>query len=289
MICLEQQQTENNKNLISIERYGTPGKAIDVGDEAATWFRQVFKIGIAENIDLSENERESYNNHTLSEVRLCRVSKLRRPIDKTSHQGSGATDTDSVRFQAFGGIHIMSKEAITWLQRNLPPNTYEADVAHSKRPMIINAERFRANIVVSGVKFPEEDQWKRIDVVSVSKNESPAASCLSFHFAKHTDRCDVPTMDLLSGKRHPTLQPTNTIKKLRGAKHPWQITRHERFQKHPEEFKEEVKFPTVKGMLGIEMFQDRSSASSDSVFISVGDEIIIKEKFEKGLEFIAQE
>ena len=149
--------------------------------------------------------------------------------------------------------------------------------------MKINTERFRANLVLENVSFPHEETWKKCEIISSSQNNNNTKNNISLHFAKNTDRCEVPTMNPETGRRHPQMQPTATLRKVHGAKHPWQIKRYARLMKEVEEKKKngvevteeemkEIKAPVLKAMFGIEMFHENNGV------VRIGDEIIVKEK-----------
>eukprot|EP01130_Rhizamoeba_saxonica_P005057 TRINITY_DN2038_c0_g1_i2.p1 TRINITY_DN2038_c0_g1~~TRINITY_DN2038_c0_g1_i2.p1 ORF type:complete len:311 (-),score=54.13 TRINITY_DN2038_c0_g1_i2:209-1141(-) len=70
--------------------------------------------------------------------------------------------------------------------------------------LTVPMNRFRANIVVSGFKPWEEDNW---DTISING--------LQFRFLKKCGRCSVPTKDHLTGKATPGYEPTSTLMKIR--------------------------------------------------------------------------
>lgn len=277
-----------------LERYGTFGKAADCGDDAARWFREFVFGDLLLSKFASDADKESYKSNHLSQVRLVRVSQFRKPVTKASHEGSGATEADAVRFQAFGSLHLVTKESLSWLQSRLPDGTVESAVpgaapsssscassssTSAPTKMIVTSERFRANLEVEGIDFPLEESWKRCEIVpscihchsnveeSTNKNDNDKTA-IPLHFAKHTDRCEVPAMNPVTGRRHPQMQPTSTIKNFHGARHPHQILKYNQLKKESEGQQHE---PLVKAMFGIEMFHEKNGR------ICVGDKIIVKE------------
>ena len=71
----------------------------------------------------------------------------------------------------------------------------------------IPAERFRPNIVVSGERPHEEDQWRRFTIGS-----------LAFSGVKLCTRCKVTTLDQESGVRDPDGEPLRTLARYRHLK-----------------------------------------------------------------------
>ncbi|MFY0639534.1 MAG: MOSC domain-containing protein [Bermanella sp.] len=71
----------------------------------------------------------------------------------------------------------------------------------------LEAERFRANIVVSGCEAFEEDQWKKIKIKGIE-----------FELVKPCSRCVIPTLDLNTSQKQPDVMQV-MLKHRKQGKH----------------------------------------------------------------------
>ncbi len=69
---------------------------------------------------------------------------------------------------------------------------------------ILDARRFRPNIVIAGSPPYAEDTWRRIRIGD-----------MEFRVVKPCSRCVIPTIDPLSGERSPTREPLATLMNYR--------------------------------------------------------------------------
>jgi uncharacterized protein YcbX len=84
----------------------------------------------------------------------------------------------------------------------------------------LSIRRFRANIVVEGLRAYEEDHWKKVHFVLGGRNGSRPSGGqgqdkgVIVHAACRTVRCRLPNVDPDTGVRHP-VEPDKTLKSFR--------------------------------------------------------------------------
>lgn len=106
-----------------------------------------------------------------------------RPVDPEF-----ATPQDQVGFADAFPLLVLSQAAAELLSEKM------------RQPVPIN--RFRANIVVTGIEAHAEDQWHEIKIAD-----------LNFRLPKLCSRCVIPSIDQLSGEKH--LNPNSALSKYR--------------------------------------------------------------------------
>ena len=204
---------QEKRRELPVTLFGMEGLAFDEGEEAADWFSAL--LGRA--------------------VVLARIAPThtRRPAQSTSHKGTNAS-TDAIGFHDYATLHCICDAGVTWLAKNVSDGSP------------VTTEQFRANIVVSGVPFPEEDVWKRVRIGNID-----------LRVAKQSGRCVIPTTDA-SGNRNPNFEPTATLRRLRACYHRHQNLREDK---------------KLCFMFGLDLFHERSSSSSNDI-IKVGDAVV---------------
>ncbi len=192
---------------LPVTLFGMDGVARDEGDEAADWFTEL--VG--------------------RPVRLARIAVNRRPEHSPRHVGTNVP-TDAIKFHDYGTLHLICDSGVAWLAENVSDGSP------------VTTEQFRANIVVSGIPFPEEDSWKRLIIGSVA-----------MRVAKQSGRCVIPTT-ASSGARNRNFEPTATLRRLRACYH--------RHQQHLEQ-------KSLCYMFGLDLFHEVSN-----VVLTAGDPVV---------------
>jgi uncharacterized protein YcbX len=143
--------------------------AVDQGDAAAAWFSNVL--------------------HT--PVRLVRWGgESRRMIDPMYAPRDDAQTAFTDGYPALITLEASLTDLNTRLDAPIPMN------------------RFRPNIVVSGGKAWDEDEWRALQV-----------GAMTFDAVKPCARCVVPTTDQRSGSRHARQEPLRTLAAFRTIPH----------------------------------------------------------------------
>lgn len=168
-------------------------------------------------------------------VVLCRICELRQPAASPRHQGTSATPADRIAMHDYSTLHIVTDEAVAWLNGQLHDGT------------VCTTKQFRPNIVVSGVPFPQEDCWSEFTIGSVAMRG-----------AKLSARCVIPTT-ADNAVRHRFYEPTATLRRLRSCFHAHQVA---------------AGYPgRVKGfMFGIDVLHDPAAVG---VTLQIGDEVVV--------------
>eukprot|EP01098_Paradermamoeba_levis_P007990 TRINITY_DN3329_c0_g1_i1.p1 TRINITY_DN3329_c0_g1~~TRINITY_DN3329_c0_g1_i1.p1 ORF type:complete len:240 (-),score=73.48 TRINITY_DN3329_c0_g1_i1:84-803(-) len=112
---------------------------------------------------------------------------------------------------------LTTEPSLVWLKDNLINSEAEKNGKGQK----VGMERFRPNIVVTGVQdllAPfEEDDWKVLEIkrseqqLDMDKQET----LLRLHNVKPCSRCSFPTINQETAERDPHYEPTLTLKKKR--------------------------------------------------------------------------
>ena len=199
--------------------YGIPGVAREQGQNANEWFSRLLGV----------------------DVYLARIDQVRHPRDSVKHQGISKNE-DNIAFHDFSTLHIICVDGIRWLQERVSDNSP------------VTTRQFRANIVVDGIPFPEEDRWSTLRVGSIP-----------MRVAKPCGRCVIPTH--IDGVRNKSFEPTATLRRLRSC-----------FYKHQLNNEKKSEF----FMFGLNLFHDVNGT------LTVGDEIVIKEE-QAPLQFTVQQ
>lgn len=161
----------NDAVTIPVNIWDLCGRVVDEGAEAAAW--------------LSEYIGE--------DVYLGRSVQPRRPADAGRHAPFIPNSGRSIRLQDFSPLHLCTEEGLAHLRRTVGDPT-------------INANRFRPNIVVSGVPFPQEDMWEYFTI----------GANVSLKSVKLTTRCSMPTIGD-AAQRDPKYMPTAYLKAERSV------------------------------------------------------------------------
>jgi uncharacterized protein len=204
-----------------IEIFGMRGSAVEESAEATEWWRRA--VG-------SDN------------VVFLRIVAARMPQDSPNHQGCPVTEADSIGFHDYAALHLITREGVKWLDTVIPKD-------HQFAGFEITEAQFRANVVVEGLPFPDEDTWS---VVTIGDT--------TLRVAKQSGRCVIPTHNA-DGERHPRFEPTATLRRVRRAYHRHQLNR-----------------PTKEGlfMFGLDLFHD--AAVSSGHVLRVGDILTVTER-----------
>lgn len=79
----------------------------------------------------------------------------------------------------------------------------------------LSVRRFRCNLVITGPKAYDEDDWKRIKIIAASKpDDEPPTTEIEVYCASHCVRCRLPNVDPDTAVRHPE-EPDKTLKSFR--------------------------------------------------------------------------
>lgn len=144
-----------------VEIWSSRVLATDLGDEAAHWLRR--ELG-----------------------RPCRMVFMPRDANRAAR--SKAMHGTRVSFQDAYPILLLSEEAVDELHGRM---TERGTAAQGHRGEgVINVQRFRPNVVVSGAGAHAEDAWRRVQIAGVE-----------LALVKPCDRCTVPAVDPATGVR----------------------------------------------------------------------------------------
>jgi uncharacterized protein YcbX len=230
--------------MLAVVLWGIPGTLWDEGDDVAAWLSAA--LGVP--------------------CRLGRIFQHRRPMSSTNH-APVVQQQDVVSMQDFSSLHVISQEAIDWVNAQLQKQSAgdatapAAAAAAAPAREAVDALRFRPNVVVRGVPFPEDDLWKAYSIGGVP-----------IRVAKHCGRCSIPTI-LSDGSRDEGYQPTAMLKRQRNAFYTHQVAM---------DFESKQPWP----QLGANVFHtmppvERGTplGQRPAVFISVGDRVEVTEWF----------
>ncbi|PTB45427.1 hypothetical protein M441DRAFT_54487 [Trichoderma asperellum CBS 433.97] len=78
----------------------------------------------------------------------------------------------------------------------------------------LDARRFRPNIIVSGLKEYDEDDWRRIEFSQPSQSATTKGLKSHFDVSGRAVRCKLPNVDPATGIRH-KVEPDNSLRKYR--------------------------------------------------------------------------
>ncbi|KAL7899245.1 hypothetical protein HDV64DRAFT_223707 [Trichoderma sp. TUCIM 5745] len=78
----------------------------------------------------------------------------------------------------------------------------------------LDARRFRPNIIVSGLKEYDEDDWRRIEFSQPSQGAAAPGTKSQFDVSGRAVRCKLPNVDPATGIRH-KVEPDNSLRKYR--------------------------------------------------------------------------
>ncbi|KAM0261652.1 hypothetical protein ACHAQJ_002103 [Trichoderma viride] len=90
----------------------------------------------------------------------------------------------------------------------------ESRVQKDEGLKFLDARRFRPNIIVSGLKEYDEDDWRRIGFSQPSQSATSKGSESNFDVSCRTVRCKLPNVDPATGIRH-KVEPDNSLRKYR--------------------------------------------------------------------------
>lgn len=145
------------------------GEGFYVGDEAAAWISTYL-------------EKPGCKIYQLSKTRV---------IQEDEKWGSVAQPGDLVPFSDFAGYLVTIDASL--------------DALNSELPKPISMERFRANIIISGPKAFEEDEWT---------TKTLQIGDIKFRFLKRCGRCQVTTVDPELGVKDGE-EPLTTLRRIR--------------------------------------------------------------------------
>ncbi|MEO9893850.1 MOSC N-terminal beta barrel domain-containing protein [Aurantibacter sp.] len=169
-------KTEINNTILKIT-YKNQSKTVSLTDEMQDIELLLFKKEAAGQI-LNQEINDWLTAVLKTESKLVRINfkKLRE------------TDSTAISFNDCYPIHLISKESVASLNEKL------------EIPVELN--RFRPNIIVSGFKAFEEEQWTAIQI----------GTC-EFRIAAQTKRCSLITINPITGEKSKSQEPLRTIAK----------------------------------------------------------------------------
>ena len=165
-------------------------KASDMGDVAAQWFSDFLNTG-------ADGKRVG----TPQKLRLVRFDPEQRRLSSLKWTGGlEATNQFSDGFP----VLVLSEASLDGLNERLAAAGHDA----------VGIERFRPNIVLSGVDAHDED---RLDELLIATNEGTA----KLKMVKPCPRCPIPNIDPATAESSPavsdTLQPYRQVAAVGGA------------------------------------------------------------------------
>lgn len=122
-------------------------------------------------------------------LRLVRLAHIPRPMSKPQYLG---TNTHTV-FADMAPLLVVNQASLDQLNSALS--------AKGEAPVPMN--RFRPNIVIQGLEAFGEHK-----LAGISNGE------LKIHFAYPCERCVMPSIDQITGHKHPQLEPYGTLKEI---------------------------------------------------------------------------
>jgi uncharacterized protein len=171
---------EDTAHHVPISIWNLAGVVVDEGHDSATWLSEFLGV----------------------DVFLGRCVFPRHPKESVKHAPHIPDAACDVYLQDFSPLHLCTEEGLQHLRNALNDNS-------------INALRFRPNVMVRGVPFPEEERWQTFRVVG--NNNAVAHSDdnnkpLLLKTVKLTSRCAMPTVND-KAERHEKFLPTAFLKK----------------------------------------------------------------------------
>jgi uncharacterized protein YcbX len=160
----------------TVSLFGMGGEVAEEAEEASRWFSEYLEM----------------------DAMLCRDVSNRFPRESPRHY-TATVGSERIALHDFAALHIICEDGVAWLRQNVSDGSP------------VTTAQFRANIVVRGIPFPEEDRWSELTIGTIP-----------MRVAKQSGRCVIPTHDS-DGRRNPNFEPTATLRRLRAAHH-----RHQR-------------------------------------------------------------
>ena len=152
---------------VPIKIWHIDGSVTSVGADATAWFSSFLKVPCF----------------------LGRIARKRVPAVSPNHKSVTQAD-EVINIQDFSSLHIITEEGIDAIQESVTRACKE----EGRTPPSLDVRRYRPNVVLSGVPFPDEDTWSRFSIRGT--NDS-----FQLRVAKLCGRCSVPTVDPDSGIR----------------------------------------------------------------------------------------
>eukprot|EP01098_Paradermamoeba_levis_P007991 TRINITY_DN3329_c0_g1_i3.p1 TRINITY_DN3329_c0_g1~~TRINITY_DN3329_c0_g1_i3.p1 ORF type:complete len:402 (-),score=125.40 TRINITY_DN3329_c0_g1_i3:84-1289(-) len=201
-LVVDQPAANENEKKIKFKVWSDEVFGIDMGEEAEKWLSSFLGFQVKLVMDAEDQQRglaPEWTEHLLAE-------------DKKVYK------TPLVTGFADGFPFLLTTEpSLVWLKDNLINSEAEKNGKGQK----VGMERFRPNIVVTGVQdllAPfEEDDWKVLEIkrseqqLDMDKQET----LLRLHNVKPCSRCSFPTINQETAERDPHYEPTLTLKKKR--------------------------------------------------------------------------
>ncbi|EHK22352.1 uncharacterized protein TRIVIDRAFT_27811 [Trichoderma virens Gv29-8] len=110
-----------------------------------------------------------------------------------------------IDFQDAYPLHLLNLTSVRAL---------ESKVQKDENLKFLDARRFRPNIIVSGLKEYDEDDWRRIEFSQPPQSATVKVSGSVFDVSCRTVRCKLPNVDPATGIRH-KVEPDNSLRKYR--------------------------------------------------------------------------
>ncbi|RFU78746.1 mosc domain-containing [Trichoderma arundinaceum] len=129
----------------------------------------------------------------------------RREVFRNAPRKDDAGYQPVIDFQDGYPLHLLSLTSIRAL---------ESKVQKDEGLKFLDARRFRPNIIVSGLKEYDEDDWRRIEFSQPPQSATAKGSESIFDVSSRTVRCKLPNVDPATGIRH-KVEPDNSLRKYR--------------------------------------------------------------------------
>ncbi|KAL7950304.1 hypothetical protein V8C42DRAFT_195410 [Trichoderma barbatum] len=110
-----------------------------------------------------------------------------------------------IDFQDAYPLHLLNLASVRAL---------ESKVQKDENLEFLDARRFRPNIIVSGLKEYDEDDWRSIEFSQPPQSATAKVSECKFDVSCRTVRCKLPNVDPATGIRH-KVEPDNSLRKYR--------------------------------------------------------------------------
>ncbi|KAL6795220.1 hypothetical protein J3E68DRAFT_340507 [Trichoderma sp. SZMC 28012] len=129
----------------------------------------------------------------------------RREVFRNAPRKADAGYQPVIDFQDAYPLHLLNLTSVRAL---------ESKVQKDDNLQFLDARRFRPNIIVSGLKEYDEDDWRSIEFSQPPQSATDKLSGSKFDVSCRTVRCKLPNVDPATGIRH-KVEPDNSLRKYR--------------------------------------------------------------------------
>ncbi|KAL7938135.1 hypothetical protein V8C35DRAFT_142201 [Trichoderma chlorosporum] len=129
----------------------------------------------------------------------------RREVFRNAPRIDDAGYQPVIDFQDAYPLHLLNLTSVRAL---------ESKVQKDENLDFLDARRFRPNIIVSGLKEYDEDDWRSIEFSQPPQSATARVSGSKFDVSCRTVRCKLPNVDPATGIRH-KVEPDNSLRKYR--------------------------------------------------------------------------